>query len=43
VRWPEQLAAAAAAAVTFGTAASGPGPQGTPAREYGPTGLLRKG
>jgi acyl-CoA synthetase (NDP forming) len=42
-RWPEQLAAAAAASVTFGTVVPGPGPQGTSAREYGPTGLLRKG
>jgi acyl-CoA synthetase (NDP forming) len=42
-RWPEQLAAAAAASVTFGSAVPGAGAHGPSAPEYSPTGLLRKG
>ena len=41
-RWPEQLAAAAAASVTFGTVVSRSAPRGAPAHEQGPAGLLRK-
>jgi acyl-CoA synthetase (NDP forming) len=41
-RWPEQLAAAAAASVTFGTVVSRSTSRDTPAREQGPAGLLRK-
>jgi acetate---CoA ligase (ADP-forming) len=41
-RWPEQLAAAAAASVAFGTVVSSAETRDTSAGDYGPTGLLRK-